>query len=257
MQSNRWSEVGLPISIGMVLLALITGGIGFYLFVSSRAPQERACTEEAKFCLDGSTVGRTGPNCEFAVCPEVKSGNTIMKKEENEGMMKQEGSSRMEKGDAMKGETMMNPSTGSGQEKEEGAPAPRGVEGIMVKYTGTVLAGKSAPLLEYNKADYDAAIASDKLVVLYFYANWCPTCKAEFPIMQEAFSELTTDKVIGFRVNYKDSDTEKDEENLAREFGIPYQHTKVFVKNGKMILKAPDQWDDMRYDMEISKYLPR
>jgi putative hemolysin len=29
----------------------------------------RACTEEAKICPDGSAVGRTGPNCEFAPCP--------------------------------------------------------------------------------------------------------------------------------------------------------------------------------------------
>ena len=30
-----------------------------------------ACTEEAKLCPDGSAVGRTGPNCEFAPCPDV------------------------------------------------------------------------------------------------------------------------------------------------------------------------------------------
>ena len=28
-----------------------------------------ACTMEAKLCPDGSGVGRTGPNCEFAKCP--------------------------------------------------------------------------------------------------------------------------------------------------------------------------------------------
>jgi putative hemolysin len=28
-----------------------------------------ACTMEAKICPDGSAVGRTGPNCEFAPCP--------------------------------------------------------------------------------------------------------------------------------------------------------------------------------------------
>lgn len=27
------------------------------------------CTQEAKQCPDGSYVGRTGPNCEFAPCP--------------------------------------------------------------------------------------------------------------------------------------------------------------------------------------------
>ncbi|MCX6776199.1 MAG: serpin family protein [Candidatus Micrarchaeota archaeon] len=31
----------------------------------------RACTEEAKVCPDGSSVGRVGPNCEFAPCPNV------------------------------------------------------------------------------------------------------------------------------------------------------------------------------------------
>jgi predicted lipoprotein with Yx(FWY)xxD motif len=30
-----------------------------------------ACTEEAKLCPDGSAVGRTGPNCEFAPCPQI------------------------------------------------------------------------------------------------------------------------------------------------------------------------------------------
>ncbi len=32
-------------------------------------PGGTACTLEAKICPDGSYVGRTGPNCEFAPCP--------------------------------------------------------------------------------------------------------------------------------------------------------------------------------------------
>lgn len=30
-----------------------------------------ACTMEAQLCPDGSTVGRTGPNCEFTACPAL------------------------------------------------------------------------------------------------------------------------------------------------------------------------------------------
>lgn len=33
---------------------------------------ETACTLDAKICPDGSTVGRTGPNCKFAPCPRTK-----------------------------------------------------------------------------------------------------------------------------------------------------------------------------------------
>jgi tryptophan-rich sensory protein len=34
-----------------------------------------ACTMEAKLCPDGSSVGRTGPECEFAACPEGNNDN--------------------------------------------------------------------------------------------------------------------------------------------------------------------------------------
>ena len=30
---------------------------------------DKACTQEAKLCPDGSYVGRAGPDCEFAPCP--------------------------------------------------------------------------------------------------------------------------------------------------------------------------------------------
>jgi len=36
-----------------------------------------ACTEEAKLCPDGSAVGRTGPNCEFAPCQGGNNQGTV------------------------------------------------------------------------------------------------------------------------------------------------------------------------------------
>lgn len=36
---------------------------------SSPTATQKACTQEAKICPNGSAVGRTGPNCEFAPCP--------------------------------------------------------------------------------------------------------------------------------------------------------------------------------------------
>ncbi len=37
--------------------------------LQNKIPKQVACTQEAKLCPDGSYVGRTGPNCEFAPCP--------------------------------------------------------------------------------------------------------------------------------------------------------------------------------------------
>lgn len=122
-------------------------------------------------------------------------------------------------------------------------------------FTGRVLAGTASPLIDFNKADYDVARNSDKLVVLYFYATWCPICQAEQPNLEGAFNELATDRVVGFRVNYNDGDTDDNERMIAREFGVAYQHTKVFLKGGQRVLKSPEAWDKPRYLTEINNNL--
>jgi thiol-disulfide isomerase/thioredoxin len=122
-------------------------------------------------------------------------------------------------------------------------------------YSGDLLAGDKSPLLAFEKADYDKAVKSDKLVVLYFYANWCPICREEFPKMGEAFDELDNENLIGFRVNYNDNETDEHEKALASEFGVAYQHTKVFLKNGERVLKSPESWEKDRYISEINKAL--
>lgn len=123
-------------------------------------------------------------------------------------------------------------------------------------YKGDVLAGTKAVLIDYNKYDYEKALKSDKLVVLYFYANWCPICRREVETaLYPAFDQLDTNGVIGFRVNFKDSDLDNDEAQLALQFGVANQHTKVFLKNNQRVLKAPDSWELARYQSEINKAL--
>jgi len=56
----------------IIILASVTD-VGFFSNLFKKQPNllnsPPACTMEAKLCPDGSAVGRTGPNCEFAVCP--------------------------------------------------------------------------------------------------------------------------------------------------------------------------------------------
>jgi hypothetical protein len=62
--------------IAGIVLILVIGIAGFmYRNVLERptlggavAPAGSACTLEAKLCPDGSSVGRTGPDCSFAAC---------------------------------------------------------------------------------------------------------------------------------------------------------------------------------------------
>ena len=78
----------------------------------------------------------------------------------------------------------------------------RKVEG----YQGNVLAGNASPFLEFNKADYEKAKTEGKIIVLNFYANWCPICRVEAPELHAGFDELNNPNVVGFRINFNDSE---------------------------------------------------
>lgn len=134
------------------------------------------------------------------------------------------------------------------------APAEDGPGEETGGFEGRLLAGslEGSPLLEFVKADYDKALSSGKLVVLYFYATWCPTCAVELPELYAAFDEIaTTSGIIGFRVNFNDGDTDRDEQQVARRHGIAYQHTKVFLRGDQVLLKSLESWTKTRYVREF------
>jgi len=158
----------------------------------------------------------------------------------------------MEKEGVMKNDTMTKTITGEAMMEKNGTGAMMNDTVMKKDYSGTIFAGAASPLLDFNKADDDAALKTGNVVFLYFYATWCPICRAELPHLYAAFDELKTDKVIGFRVNYNDGDTDNDERALAQQYQVPYQHTKVIVKDGKAT-KYPDSWNKQRYLSEINK----
>lgn len=57
--------------IALAIVAVVGFGVAWEL-MKDGAPPRVQCTLEAKLCPDGSAVGRTGPNCEFAECPGPK-----------------------------------------------------------------------------------------------------------------------------------------------------------------------------------------
>jgi len=65
-----------PILIVLIIVGVLALGGGTYYFLVNKAPKSVGCTQEAKICPDGSTVGRTGSNCEFAECPAAKADET-------------------------------------------------------------------------------------------------------------------------------------------------------------------------------------
>lgn len=120
---------------------------------------------------------------------------------------------------------------------------------------GDKLAGRESFYFAFNRDDYQRALDGDKIIFLDFYANWCPFCRAEAPEIEAGFDNLESDRVIGFRVNYNDSETDATEKALASQYAIIYQHTKVILKDGKEVYRSGDTWTREDFAREINKVL--
>lgn len=77
---------------------------------------------------------------------------------------------------------------------------------------------------------------TNKKRVLFFYANWCPICRPADADIKSKVSDIPANLEI-IRVNYDDSDTDKEEKSLAKKYGVTYQHTFVQIDGDGNLLQ--------------------
>lgn len=102
--------------------------------------------------------------------------------------------------------------------------------GAQIVFAGAKLANN---YYEYTAQDYAAARAASKPIFLYFYANWCPTCAAQEPIVVDLMNSLDSSMsdLVAFRVNFNDNATSEEERQIANQYGVRYQHTMFTVSS--------------------------
>jgi hypothetical protein len=76
MKSTKVIAAFLVLIVAIISIVFIATRSKPQTIFPNPEPQPVACTEEAKQCPDGSYVGRTGPQCQFAACPPT--GSTIL-----------------------------------------------------------------------------------------------------------------------------------------------------------------------------------
>lgn len=82
-------------------------------------------------------------------------------------------------------------------------------------------------LVHFNASEFDAALASNRLMMVDFWASWCGPCQRLGPVVEQIAEEYEDQDVIIGKV---DVDQEPE---LARQFGVMNIPTVIFLKGGQ------------------------
>lgn len=83
--------------------------------------------------------------------------------------------------------------------------------------------GQRAPdfaLISYDGEPFSRELLEGQIVVLNFWANWCPPCHAEAPDLQAIYEDYANKGVLLLGVNYLDIET--DALGFIEQYGITY-----------------------------------
>lgn len=93
----------------------------------------------------------------------------------------------------------------------------------------------SAAEVPFDKAQFDTALAQGKPVIVDFSATWCPTCKAQKPIVDGLLKDKKMAPVTLFVADYD------NEVALKKQLGVTMQSTFVVFKDGKEVGRSTGQ----------------
>ena len=79
----------------------------------------------------------------------------------------------------------------------------------------------SVKTIDGNTFTLSESLKTQDLVVINFWATWCPPCCMEFPFLQEAW-EKYADRVDVIAMSIERTDTEKVLKSFAKEYGLTF-----------------------------------
>lgn len=101
----------------------------------------------------------------------------------------------------------------------------------------------------YSQERLDALNKSGKPALVFIYADWCPTCRAQDRILSEL---LPTNEFKGITTLRVDFDAQKV---AVRAFGVKYQSTLIVFRNSKEASRVTAETDRERITELLRKAL--
>lgn len=105
----------------------------------------------------------------------------------------------------------------------------------------------SAAEIPFDQAQFAMAETTGKPVLLRFHAAWCPTCRAQAPVLEKLLERPENADVTAFLVDY---DAQKD---VVHAFGVTSQSTLVVYQGDKEVSRSLGVTDEAGLAAEIAK----
>ncbi|MEP2734695.1 MAG: thioredoxin family protein [Erythrobacter sp.] len=106
------------------------------------------------------------------------------------------------------------------------------IVGILAAATQLTAKSEAPGWQNYSAKGFSTAQSSGKTIVVDVYATWCPTCRAQAPILDELRAEKASKDVIFVKVNFD------DHKAFLRANRIPRQSTVLVFKGRKEVARS-------------------
>jgi len=96
---------------------------------------------------------------------------------------------------------------------------------VFIFFAGLAAAAE----VPFSQIQFDAARESGRPIAVVFHADWCPTCRAQAPLLKDLSQKPEYSRLTVYIANY---DQERD---LKKSLGVTRQSTVVVFKQSREV----------------------
>lgn len=118
---------------------------------------------------------------------------------------------------------------------------------VAVAFVLASVSAQAAGLQPFDAKAFQAAQAAGKPILVEVHADWCPTCRAQAPLLDKLSGAPEFANLARFRVDF---DTQK---SVVKGFGARYQSTLVLFKGKTELARSVGETNEDKIRAMLNK----
>ena len=121
--------------------------------------------------------------------------------------------------------------------------------GLLAVFLLGVMPASAAEWKDFTANEFAAAQAADKPILIDVFAAWCPTCRAQNPILVQLTRQPKFKDLVVFKIDF---DTQKD---AWRALNVRAQSTLIVFKGKKELDRSAGDTSEISIEGMLDKTL--